>query len=95
MIWSASTIGVTHIGCDTVVDRQSLDKRRSKPNPAFERTRGSGRGSAMNFGARAAQRERWAAGGSAIPKPLPRDCSCDEVLPMLALWRLGRHGARE
>jgi len=28
------------------------------PNPALERTRGSDRGSAMNIGTRAAQRER-------------------------------------
>ena len=32
--------------------------RRLSANPAFERTRGSGRGPAMMVGARAAQRER-------------------------------------
>ena len=31
------------------------------PNPALERTRGSVRSSALMFGARAAQRERYAA----------------------------------
>ena len=53
------------------------------PNPAFERTRGSGRGSAMNCGARAAQRERWASGAAVLCKR-KHDGSVEKATLLLA-----------
>jgi len=67
-----------------------LAERLAPPNQWFERTAGQ-RCWPVPFAlcaTAAAQPHRWAAGGSGGPELRPRDCSCESVLQVLALWRM-------